>query len=337
MAKVEPEGVGGTINITFACNSCELRNVKFQGSALVEGSKRTVVGLAIAVAFFISGHGFAQFERTLKQCLGIGVVSKNKYYEVIKLVYPKICEILDGMCEDEKERMRNLPEEQLGSWARAVLTSDGVWHTRGHFSKNGSFIVKNYLTGGLCWYGHKCMRGGDEVIEEELYEGTAKSMEGVLAGECYGAVKEEGCVVEVVWQDGDSTSAKSVTKHHPNAGIYKCGGHVGRAHANNLKEAAKRKEFSADMKARHRAKFPEVDSAKCACKKHKRCGCFSDAFIQGATSAAFSSARMLHSMLKGLERSQDTTAETFMSGRMESAIFTTRSVAVVENVKTWLN
>ena len=91
------------------------------------------------------------------------------------------------------------------------------------------------------------------------------------------------------------------------------------------------------MKARHRAKFPEVDSAKCACKKHKRCGCFSDAFIQGATSAAFSSARMLHSMLKGLERSQDTTAETFMSGRMESAISTTRSVAVVENVKTWLN
>ena len=55
------------------------------------------------------------------------------------------------------------------------------------------------------------------------------------------------------------------------------------------------------------------------------------------TSAAFSSARMLHSMLKGLERSQDTTAETFMSGRMESAISTTRSVAVVENVKTWLN
>ena len=41
-----------------------------------------------------------------------------------------------------------------------MVTSDGVWHTRGHFSKNGSFIMKNYLTGGLLRYGHKCMRGG---------------------------------------------------------------------------------------------------------------------------------------------------------------------------------
>lgn len=37
----------------------------------------------------------------------------------------------------------------LGSWKKAVVTSDGVWHTRGHFSKNGSVIIKNYLTGGL--------------------------------------------------------------------------------------------------------------------------------------------------------------------------------------------
>lgn len=66
------------------------------------------------------------------------------------------------------------------------------------FSKNGSFIVKNYLTGGLLWYGHKCMQRKDDVVEEELYEGTAKLMEGVLAEECYEQAKNEGCKVEVV-------------------------------------------------------------------------------------------------------------------------------------------
>lgn len=66
------------------------------------------------------------------------------------------------------------------------------------FSKNGSFIVKNYLTGGLLWYGHNCMRWKDDVVEEELYEGTAKPMEGVLAEECYEQAKNEGCKVEVV-------------------------------------------------------------------------------------------------------------------------------------------
>ena len=81
--------------------------------------------------------------------------------------------------------MQELSQDELGRWTRAVVTSDGVWHTRGHFNKNGSFIVKNYLTGGLLWYGHKCMRGKDNVVKEELYEGTAKSMEGVLADECY--------------------------------------------------------------------------------------------------------------------------------------------------------
>lgn len=106
--------------------------------------------------------------------------------------------------------MRQLEGEELGSWKRAVVTSDGVWHTRGHFSKTGSFIIKNYLMGGLLWYGHKCMCGKDDVVDEELYEGTAKSMEGFLAGECYKEAREEGCKVEVVWQDGDSSASKSV-------------------------------------------------------------------------------------------------------------------------------
>ena len=62
--------------------------VNFCGSAFVEGSKQTVVGLALAVVFFIAGHGYAKFSRTLRHCLGVGCISKNPYYETIKLVYP---------------------------------------------------------------------------------------------------------------------------------------------------------------------------------------------------------------------------------------------------------
>ena len=287
LSKVEAVGQGGSLNATFTCNSCTLRTVNFQGSALVEGSWRTVVGLALGVAFFISGHGFAKFDKTLRQFLGISCVTKNRYYEIIKLVYPVITDILNEMCEDEKERMKERMKEiapdVLGSWKKAVVTSDGVWHTRGHFSKNGSFIIKNYLTGGLLWYGHKCMRGKDNVIKEELYEGTAKSMEGVLADQCYQQAKAEGCKVHTVWQDGDSTSAKAVSLHHPTAKVYKCGGHVGRAHTNNLKEAAKKKEFSEDMKRKYKEKFPSIETMKCKCSRHKSgCGCLSDSFIKGA-------------------------------------------------------
>ena len=192
-------GRGGTINVTFACTGCKTRELNFKGSAIVENSKRTVIGLALAVFFIIAGHGFAKFNKTLNQCLGINALSKNRFYKVIKLMYHPMYDIVNKMCEEEKEKMKGLNDMELGSWKRAVVNADGVWHTRGHFSKNGSLAVKNYLTGGLLWFGNKCMRGKDQVAtEEELFEGTSKSMEGVLADKCYKAPKEEGCEVEVV-------------------------------------------------------------------------------------------------------------------------------------------
>ena len=103
-------------------------------------------------------------------------------------------------------------------------------------------------------------------IVEELYEGTAKLMQGVLTEECYEQAKNEGCKVEVVWQDGDSSVAKSICLHHPPGKVNKCGGHVGRSHGNNVKEAAKKKEFSEDMKSKYKAKFTKIETAKCKCK-----------------------------------------------------------------------
>ena len=60
------------------------------------------------------------------------------------------------------------------------------------------------------------------------------------------------------------------------------GGHVGRAHANSLKELAK-KEFSSDIKTKYTNKFLQVMSAKCQHTRHRAgCGCMSDSFIKGA-------------------------------------------------------
>ena len=55
--------------------------------------------------------------------------------------------------------------------------------------------------------------------------------------------------------------------------VFKCGGHVGRAHGNNLKDLAKQKQFSATQIARLKEKLPDFEKAKCACKRHsKTCG-----------------------------------------------------------------
>ena len=170
------------------------------------------------------------------------------------------------MCQEEKANLKQINDGVLGSWKRGVVTSDGVWHTRGHLSKNGSFIIKNYPSGGLLWFGHKCMRGDSEE-------------------ECYQQAKDEGCDIAVVWKDGDSSSQKSVEKIYGTVPkrVFKCGGQAGRAHANNLKDLEKQKTFSSGQVDRLKQKVPDADSAKCLCKRHSNtCGCLGDAFIQNA-------------------------------------------------------
>lgn len=49
--RVERTHLGGTINVHFKCSGCEIQSVSFQGPSFIEGSKCTVVGLALGVAF----------------------------------------------------------------------------------------------------------------------------------------------------------------------------------------------------------------------------------------------------------------------------------------------
>lgn len=132
------------------------------------------------------------------------------------------------------------------------------------------------------------MRGCDSIIDDPLYMGTAKSAEGYLAGVLFKKAKEEGCKIAVNWQDQGSSSDKSfnaVFGPETSARVMKCGGHVGRAHGNSLKEIKSKKEFTVDYKKKHRNNFPQVDTVSCCCKgkRHSRgCGCFTDAFIETA-------------------------------------------------------
>ena len=48
------------------------------------------------------------------------------------------------------------------------------------------------MTGGLAWYGHKCMHGNDNVVKDSWYQQTAKSMEGALSQVCYEQARLEG-------------------------------------------------------------------------------------------------------------------------------------------------
>lgn len=153
--------------------------------------------LSVALAFLLTGHMHSGYHKTLVRGLGMPVLRRANVYTVLKDAYPYIERMLKDKCGRAKEDMKAQPVEDSGSWQNAVTTADGCWLTRGHFSQNFTFVVKNYLKNTILFYGHACMRGNDDVIEEPLYPGTSKSAEGYLAEKLFQQAKDEGCQIAV--------------------------------------------------------------------------------------------------------------------------------------------
>lgn len=201
-----------------------------------------------------------------------------------------------------KNEMKSKDSSQLGSWKRAVTTSGhttyGCWLIRGHHSQCCTFVVVDFLSGCTLYYRHACMRGSNNVSDSDLWEGTSKAAEGHLAEVCFGKSREEGMVVAINWQDADSLSAKSFRYVFPDtslSGIMLCRGHVGRSHANNLKDYKSKKSVDQSFIASKLNDYPQPKTAKCECagkRAHsKNCGCMSGAFLARAKSNHFSALR----------------------------------------------
>ena len=121
----------------------------------------------------------------------------------------------------------------------------------------------------------------DNLIEENLYQGTAKSAEGYGAKECFAQAKVDGMAIEIHWQDSDSSSSNSVHEIFPDAKVMICAGHAARAHRKKLQSLAKREVISDEVIKQYQGKYPLVTSVRCHCKRHSsRCGCLSDSFIE---------------------------------------------------------
>ena len=153
------------MKVEIACNGCKIRRLTFDSSPMIESSRRTIVSLALQVAFYVSGCTHAQYYRILKQSLGVQAVTCKPFYEMIKLVFPHVSDMLEEMGTEAMIDMKALPPDEIGSMQRAILTGDGTWLTRGHFSKNHTYTIRNYMTGALLYVVHVCMRGEDDLVE----------------------------------------------------------------------------------------------------------------------------------------------------------------------------
>ena len=81
----------------------------------------------------------------------------------------------------------------------------------GSLEENSAKIAlsQSEITATTLHFVHLCMRGRETDAGGELYKGMAKGAKGYAAEIAFAKAKKEGMHIEVQWQDGDSSSAKS--------------------------------------------------------------------------------------------------------------------------------
>ena len=190
--------------------------------------------------------------------------------------------------------MKALPPTHLGSWSRGVTTCDGRWQIRCHFSQTCTFVIKNYLTGCLLYYGHLSMRGADTICIKSYRRVHQRLQRDIWHRFCGQKQKKKGSMLRLIGrmpthhQQRDFVMHIQMSKSRGSC----CVGHVGRTHGKKLLDLQTRSSFSRAFIDRHKKDHPHMDKLKCCCsgKKHTyvatrnkpACGCISPAFIQSA-------------------------------------------------------
>ena len=54
------------------------------------------------------------------------VVSTHQFYTTLELMYPHVQNMIDEQCELAKQKMKETPAAELGSFQNAVTTADGA-------------------------------------------------------------------------------------------------------------------------------------------------------------------------------------------------------------------
>ncbi|XP_064382851.1 uncharacterized protein LOC135331569 isoform X2 [Halichondria panicea] len=273
-------GIGGAATITYNCDGCRGQELTLDTCKVQEDGRNSEITRALHVAFIISGCTFTTYTKVLRYSLGIQSTYDDRFQDTIRTMHPVVKKMVDEMCTEAKEAMKQMKPEELGSWKRAVTVADGAWMTRGHHSKNFTFSIRNYFTGELLFRIHLSQKGGDN-----LYKGTSKGAEGYAARKLFQQAKEEGMKLEINRQDDDSSTSKAIRGIYEDVEIMMCRGHEGRSHLNQLKKLMQMKAFTSTMFKSHQNHIADIQNKPCSCsgKKHKKgCGCFTDQFIKNS-------------------------------------------------------
>ena len=83
------------------------------------------MSLALGLCFLIWGHGYPIYHKVSRLGLGLQTLAYKNFFHSIRIAHPFVKTVLDQICEMGKNEMKMKNPSTLGSWKKAVTTSDG--------------------------------------------------------------------------------------------------------------------------------------------------------------------------------------------------------------------
>ena len=112
--------LGGTIQMSFKCTGCSM-TIDYDSS--LDDSN-------LSHALQVCTH--SQYERVLKEELGMFAVGGAAFFDTIKNMYPHVKTLLDEVCRLGRQQMQALADTELGSFKCIVTVADCTWLTHGY-------------------------------------------------------------------------------------------------------------------------------------------------------------------------------------------------------------
>ena len=83
----------------------------------------TEIGMPVLIAFIIAGCTYTTYLKVMKHVLGVSTMPWEDLQSVLARMYTAL---VDSMCNDAKDDMRQMDLSEHGSWSRAVTSADGT-------------------------------------------------------------------------------------------------------------------------------------------------------------------------------------------------------------------
>ena len=224
--------MGGAVRVTYRCRKCS-KQFLFGSCSNIPKTTQNSTSKALQVAFITVGCTHATYAKVLV-ILGMNPASKKAFMKTPEEMHPVVENMVNEMCEREKERMKALNPKDLGSWSQAVTSADGTWLTRGYHSKNATFSIRKYLRGHCCTISTYVRREETTSSRRSCTRGHPSLPKGTVQWNCFKKRKKRACKLPYTGRMPTPLQVAVPSSFFPRAKIMIYGGHAGKSYLKQL-------------------------------------------------------------------------------------------------------